>query len=508
MFARVALIAMLAVGAIGVPEASAQTNDSPPNIEIVRWVVLSGGHVVVVYDRDAGIGTPADISDYSHLELDIVTATLEITDPDWTADNGSGGSDEKYYLRFLVDFSSSGPPAAPPISEASEDFFPEDGFTVPPGEVVAHQDITFTIPEFLGRNQERLAGFVDYDVFWAIEFAASNDKSAESDGAMNTTEVVVNAVENPALTTPNPPPFADAGADRTVPVGVDVILDGRRTFDAFNVGFDVGDGNVFEKDNLTFSWEWVSGPVRVDPVQTGPHSPIATVRFEVPNDPDDPNDAYVFRLTVDDNVNALPSTDSVRLRVVESLPEEHPPRAVIVGPANPVPVGSLVTLCGRRSCDLDCDPNCGATLTTDPCVDDSAVMPCDGWLHYRWLQTNELGQPLEQDQVPLVFQPLSGLDEPSITWQALVPGTYYFRLLVDDGSFQATTTFSVTVIDTQTQGQTVGDASSGDQAVSDSGDSPDSGLGFVPTAPALCGAGLLPVAIVPAALLALRRRYH
>ncbi len=488
-----------------VPTALGQTEGNvPPSIDIVRWAVLTDYGLVVVYDRDAGIGSLADVSSFLHHELDMVIVTVELADPDWVADESGSGSDDKYYLRLKVEGTSFGPPIATPIAEASDDFFPEDGYAVPAGQTTAQKDITFVIPEFLGRNQERLAGVVDYDVFWFLRFDASNDQSPEA-GGMNSVFIQVQAVENPSLATPNPPTFADAGADRTVPIGQDVILDGRRTFDAFNVGFDVGDNNVFEKDTLTFSWEWVSGPVRVDPVQRSPQDAVAVVRFEVPNDPDDPNDVYVYRLTVDDNVNALPSTDTVRLRVVESLPAKHAPRAVIVGPANPVPVGSIVTLCGRRSCDLDCDPNCGMAQTHDPCVDDTIVSPCDGWLHYRWLQTNELGQPLELDQVSAVFQPLAGLDEPSITWQALVPGTYYFRLLVDDGDFQATTTFSVTVIDTQTQGETVGDSSSNDSP----GDtaSPDAGLGFVP-APALCGAGLLPVAIVPLALVALRRRYR
>ena len=124
-----------------------------------------------------------------------------------------------------------------------------------------------------------------------------------------------------------------------MPAGFEIILDGSRTFDSFNQGFDVGSEDVFEKDDLSFTWEWISGPTRVNPVQTDEGDPTATVFLTVA----DPNEPYVYRLTVDDNVNALPSTDSVAITVVEELEDKNPPVAVIEGPASARTLGSQGT---------------------------------------------------------------------------------------------------------------------------------------------------------------------
>jgi hypothetical protein len=272
-----------------------------------------------------------------------------------------------------------------------------------------------------------------------------------------------------------------------VPRDAEVILDGSRTFDSFNLGFDSGDTNVFEKDTLTFTWEWLAGPVRVDPTPTDPtdpSEPTATVVLPAVG-------AYEYRLIVDDNVNALPSSDTVLITVVESLPAMNPPRAVIAGPASAVEVGEIITLYG------DEDPD-GNTLSYDPDGDE---------LHYRWVQTNELGGPLDPDELQEAFQPLSDVDQPRSTWQAIAPGTFYFRLLVDDGDFRSSTTFSVEVV--EAGAGTGGTTQQGDSGTTGdggaSGDDSGSTTDDTPAAPT-CGVGLAPLALLPFALCALRRR--
>ncbi|MFQ5806854.1 MAG: hypothetical protein ACE5I3_10430, partial [Phycisphaerae bacterium] len=230
---------------------------------------------------------------------------------------------------------------------------------------------------------------------------------------------------------------------------------------------------------LTFTWEWISGPVRVDPVQTDPSDPIAIVTLTVPG-------VYEYRLIVDDNVNALPSTDTVRITVVDELPPKTPPVAIIEGPANAQPVGAIITLVSR---------------STDP---DRPDDPNGLLLDYRWQQTNELGGPLAPEELQDAFQPLSGLTEKKSTWQAITPGTFYFRLLVDDGDFRSSARFSVEVIDTETGGSTAAAGNSPAAGGSNSGDGA-SQQQSLPT-PAFCGAGMLPVAVLPLALCVMRRR--
>ncbi len=275
-------------------------------------------------------------------------------------------------------------------------------------------------------------------------------------------------MENPFLGTGDPPACADAGADRTVAADTQVVLNGGGSSDGNNVGFDPDDENVFEKDTLTFTWEWISGPVRVDPVQAIATDPTATVTLVVPGD-------YVYRLIVDDNDNALPSTDSVTITVVQDLPPRNPPRAIIRGPAGPVPIGGIITLTSE---------------STDPDGDDLAL---------RWKQTDALGGELPAEDLQDVFQPLSGMTSEVASWQALTAGTYYFRLLVDDGFFESSAQFTVVVIDTVTGGASV--------IVDDgSGDVTDEQSEFGTAVPALCGAGVLPLAAFPLALCLMRRR--
>jgi len=478
-----------------------------------------------VFDANDPTDSVADISDFAHRELDTVEVHLIIIDQDWTnalnelnnqqVNPGDPPPDppdyEGVFLRFRADpvrFNEDGSrrtPAPPPItaatlffttlgpsgefvttrtvqlnsffgSTATDGFTPTDNFefgsTPPPIALVILQ---FRFPAFQGRNPERVdpSTGVKFDVEYVFDFDVSNEENPDPEATLfGVPDFLVGVVKDPSLGFPNPPPFPDATvANRVVAAGTTVILDGRGTFDSFNVGFDPNSPFVFDKDRLEFTWEWLSGPVRVDPVQSSPRDPTATVTLDVVG-------TYVYRLLVDDGVNALPNAATVEITVVESLAENHPPLAFITGPSEAVAVGSIITLDGSNSFDED-----GDTLT------------------YLWKQTNALGSDLSPEELLSAFQPLSGLTEPTSTWQALQPGRFYFRLLVSDGEFVSTAEFVVDVFSAATGGAT-------EEALPSSTSSP-------PPAPAagggsllapLCGFGLTPVALVPLGILTMRRR--
>lgn len=493
------LLAALAIG-LTVSGATAQVTGNPPSITIIRWVVdqlvdeLPGGlrlySRVVVYDRDLGIGTPASISNFDHHEGDFVTIRVDVTDPDWiqpiTQDPMTGelqNGNEEVFLRIRA-FGLAGfaPPSPPPIGVRPEGYFPEEeGFRPIPGPTIPyhyfHTFDSFEIPEFIGRNQRRLRGEIDFDVAYRIELCATNNKEELALQACTSQTVLV--IENPILRPANPQAIADAGPDQTVVVNTLTVLDASRTFDAFNEGFNVHDPNVFEKDLITFAWEMISGPAPVTLAQDNQFDPTAEVTFAVPG-------VYVFRVIANDNVSpAGPTSDSVTITVVESLPDQTPPVALAAHPANAVQVGAIITLDASQSYDPD-----GAEQTAA--------------LTYRWKQTTALGDPLPPADLLKAFQPLSGVDAKVSTWQAVTPGTFYFRLLVSDGIFTvATDLFSVTVATNVTNGltETTVTGSPGATASTQS-DNAAPAVGI----PGLCGAGLAPLAFAPLALALMRRR--
>lgn len=474
--------------------ALAQGQGSPPTIEIVRWQVtrnpdLPGSTTYLVYQRTPPVGTRASISNFLHEETDRVTVTLEVRDPDWTVgDPNNPTENEVVFIRFRA-FGNYfiAPPEPPPIRQASQFFqgTAGGGFRPPPGQITLQLTRTFDVPLFVGRNQLRLRGQIPMDVQYLIEFGVSNTQDPEFPDC-GSPEVgcdfdLLNAIENPLYRETNPPPFADAGPDQTVVIGSTVTLDGSRSIDLSNIGFDPNDPNVIDKDTLTFTWEWVDGPARVDPEQTDGANPRATVVLNQLG-------TYHYRLIVDDDsANSLPSADSVLVTVVEVLPENRPPRVVITGPANAVVEGTVVSL--------------DATATSDPDGDT---------LTYAWQQTDELGGVLPPGDFRTVFQPVSGTQTNRIAWQANRPGTYYFRLVVSDGQFNPSARFSVTVIDRATAGYIVLAPRPADDAGGLGGPgAPPTGdaspLGFL--AP-LCGAGLLPVVFASLSLLLLRRSWR
>ena len=531
--AKVMLGCMTAV--MCAPWAVAQLDNFPPSIEPIYWEVSSlDGQTTVVFDEnDAALNDPARIAAFTHQELDVVLAQFRITDADWTialvelnTEVVAAGEappeppDYEDVFASMRAFGAFGPPDGPPIPQLFKTvsiFVPEAnttftfssnenmgeffgaseesgitptqdfryGATPPPAAILT---IQFAIPEFIGRSQSRLdpENPIDYDVAYLLRFSVSNESDPEVDAFgfslsadINSISQFIFVIENPILADPNPPPFAEATSDRSiVAAGTSVLLDASRTFDGFNVGFGAGTPRVFERDDLEFSWEWISGPTRVDPVQTGVHDPLATVTLNVPT-PDDGSDPYVFRVTVDDGKGGLPSNATVAIEVRENIPINNPPSSIITGPADPVTVGSLITLNGSQSADVDGDP-----------------------LTYRWRQISELGETLTIDELRIAFQPISGLATSISTWQAVEPGTFYFRLLVNDGQFVTASTFSIEVIEAATAG--VVDNNAGVAADESAGSVFDS---LAPIVPA-CGAGLVPLAIVPLALVGWRRRHR
>ncbi len=510
----VAWMAGAVATAVAAP-ALAQDSDSPPVIMNVEWEISRylGGNVFPLSNGvpascgnftapGGNYGTyepfvPND-TDYLAYELDVIRVSITVFDADFV-DEGSTGDptdpqepgDEIFYLN--TSSGSLGPPEAPPITKSRTQFVPtEEGLAPPTGEEYTIVEC-FRLPEFNGKNQLRLRGYIPYDVSYTVFFYVANTQTPcdiDSFGFLSNCEDPVAAtsgsiyvLENPLLPPINPIPFADAGPDQLVEVGQNVTLDGSRTFDSFNVGFDDNSEDVIEKDTLTFTWEWISGPVRVDPDQSDTSQATADLTFDEPG-------TYVYRLTVDDNFNALPTTDSVTITVVDELPPENAPFVVITGPANAVAPGAFVTLDGSDSGDPDGDA-----------------------IEFRWMQVNAIGDTLALDEFSDKFQPISGADTDTVTWQALQEGTFYFRLLLTDGKFITTSdVFTVTVALPETAGVTFvnPDTTSGNESASTTADTTSgadssSGASGVPFVPA-CGAGLLPAVFAPLALLLLRRR--
>lgn len=474
------------------PAALAQDDDNaPPIITNVTYRVFGNltGNPFGPF-ADPRVFTPA--TDKAR-EFDLLEATITIVDPDW----GPMGDQEAVYLRFLAFgflFQDFRTPAPPPVTAADEDFFPEDGIAPDEGVSSIQVVLILPIPDWVGKNQARLRGLIDYDVRWLFEFAVSNDQDPDCVSSEAISFVIIDgqlvevgacggvvgfwsdfieAIENEALSPPNPPPFADAGADATVAAGDTVMLDGTRTFEGFNVGFDVESANVFEKDTVVYTWEWISGPERVEPIYRDlTNKPaIAEVTLNTIG-------TYVYRLVVDDGVNRLPTADRVAIEVVSAIPVNRPPTALIDGPAAAVVVGSLISLDGTSSFDPDGDV-----------------------LSFRWKQTDELGGEIPTADISRFFQPASGLESPIAVWQAVEPGTFHFRLLVSDGSFSDSERIAVEVIEAPTAGAT---ATNNGASPGDAGSAQDTSA---PGALPACGAGMLPIAVVPLCVLLMRRRH-
>lgn len=444
------------LGACCSAPALAQGGDLPPIINRIDFSILrqdglylSLGSPFRCPEQFTGV-VPFTPSTEVAEELDLVFLEVILTDPDFQDGQQEESDVDIYYLFCAAPFVPGGYPApeAPPVAEASDcgEFdlsgeppqFTKATGLFPTG--VPNQRrlcFAFTVPQLNGRNQARLRGLTDADAGWSMNFSISNEQDPESTGFSGRQFVVV-AKKDPFFLGPNPPAYADAGAEQTVVAGSTVQLDGSRTFDGTNVGFDPTNPEIFERDSILFTWEWVSGPTRVDPTYPDPvnRPHLAEVTLTQIGD-------YVYRLLVDDQVNALPTEDTVKITVVSTIRQNRQPVARIVGPAGPVVVGQIVELNAGTSVDPDGDP-----------------------LTYRWVQTNEIGGALDPSIFINVFQPLGGLNSAVSSWQALKAGTYFFRLIVDDGVLSHSTTTTLVVVNSAVAGAAASAGSPRDAAAS------------------------------------------
>ncbi|MBK9120802.1 MAG: hypothetical protein IPM18_14580 [Phycisphaerales bacterium] len=463
----IAVLLVIPMLGLAVPALAQGDGEAIPRIVDVTLTIgrynPNGPRVFVPFDPDTDLA----------FEFDIIEMEILVVDDDLAEED----AEEEFYYILSTSPLSAGPPAAAWIPEGSMRTFRRTGVApVPPPPANAVRFfVQFALPPILGPSQQRLRGLQDFDTSYFVTIRVSNDEDPEL-GAWGSFIFPLFARKNPLVDVPNAPPFADAGLDRTVAAGTTVLLDGGLTFDADNLGFDPDLVDVFYKDVLEYSWEWQSGPVRVDPVLVpGGKRWQRQVTLDTVGE-------YEYSLTVEDGRSAVPSIDTVRIVVVPSIPGNLPPRARITGPTGPVTVGTQIVLSAATSTDPEGQP-----------------------LQYRWRQTNEVGGRLATDELRTRFQPLSGLQAVDSTWQALQPGRYYFGLLVTDpGGLSDTASFIVEVI-AAPAGQEAARVTEAQVAPATA--TPQNELAAAPTAAPLCGAGaLLPLLVLPVALLGWRRR--
>ncbi|HXK03859.1 MAG TPA: PKD domain-containing protein, partial [Verrucomicrobiae bacterium] len=123
-------------------------------------------------------------------------------------------------------------------------------------------------------------------------------------------------------------PVANPGADQTVPVGTIVTVNGSGSTNPSGIG------------SLTYSWAMLSVP-------SGSHAALQNSTTVSPSFTVDTPGTYTVQLTVSNGVASDSAT--VRVSTVNSPPVAN------AGPNQTVAVGSLVTLNGSASYDVDGD---------------------------------------------------------------------------------------------------------------------------------------------------------
>lgn len=449
---------------VGVAPAVVCAQESPPVITGLNYEIARNLGASALFGPWASYVAFDPATELAY-EGDYVRVTVDIADADLP--------DGELYARkqsIWWPYGSYMAPEPGPVNGDSEGFRAPPGLQTGTGTATARFE--FLIPLWDGPNQARLRGYIDWDVRWVITIEVANAEEPDVDEPVAYANFILYAVENDAFGPANPPPFADAGPDMVVVVGSTAELDGSRTFDAFNIGFDPIDPEVLEKDYLVYVWEWISGPQQVDPIYRDPDRPwAAEVTLNVVG-------TYTYRLLVEDGINPLPSTDSVNIDVVSLVPENQRPTAVVIAPTTPVIVGALITLDGTASSDPDGDR-----------------------LNYRWRQTNEVGGDIPAGDFAELFQPLSGLEDPISTWQAVGAGDFYFQLLVDDGELMdASEIVLIEIIPPQSAGYTV-QVEGEPEASAPAPDGMNMLLG-----PAACGGTFVPFVLLPLLMWPLRGR--
>ncbi len=141
-----------------------------------------------------------------------------------------------------------------------------------------------------------------------------------NDGTFNSTPSQV------SISDVNSPPVANAGTGQTVVSHTLLTLDGSRSTDV--------DG-----DSLTYTWSILNAPTGSTAVLSNVHAVKPTFTIDLLGD-------YVIQLIVNDGtVNSNPATVTVTT--------ENSPPVANAGPAQTVPLGSVVTLDGTGSSDVD-----------------------------------------------------------------------------------------------------------------------------------------------------------
>lgn len=483
----IALVVLLAL--VGGMPVYGQEDESPPRIvsgtfEIARYIggrqlaaEATWGSIFALYGIFPLWDTPIPFDPTTDLakELDIVLCHLVVYDS--ALGDPNSNEDVEFFYQVLAYVASVGPPEPPPLYGITDTYV--SAFAPPPVDPnTVLISFLLQIPEFSGANQARLRGTQNYDAAWTVDFRVANSDSPE-EGEYDLALFTIFAIENATLRPPDPPPIADAGSNQVVPAGSTVVLDGSRSFDSSNLGFDPLDPNIFEKDSLRYTWEWLSGPEEVDP-EPDPTDPAnARVTLTTVTTSDNP---YVYRLLVSDEVNALPATAIVYIYVQASIPVNRAPIAAITGPAGSVTVGTTVQLSGLASSDPDGDA-----------------------LSYRWRQTNSIGGELLADEIESSFQPLNGVNTAVASWKTTAAGTYYFSLVVTDpsGLTSSVGPFAVNVVTTSTATAQI--ILTSQQRETDAAPAAESSTNNTVTT--ACGAGgLFPLAFLPGLLWAMRNR--
>lgn len=467
----VIVVALLATVGWG-PSAFAQ-DQTPPQITAVRFFnsPQQQGYPTPIPFGLSPTGPWPPIGPVQ--ELDLFVIEIDVTDVK-LADQNQQTPVQFFYTKMStwIPFRNYLSPE-PPAVDADTATFTPIGYRLT-GPTSATITLAYLIPRFNGVNQARLRGLIDYDVRWTVRVAIWDAEDPGQSVPPNFT-YTLDAVANPGVRPPRPQAIADAGEDQTVQVGTTVELDGSGTFDAFNIGFDPTDPQVFDKNPISYTWEWLTGPQRVDPIPSDSARPwLAEVTLNTIG-------VYTFRLLVDNFSGPPPTTDSVNITVLSVLPQNHAPLAVILGPTRQIVVGDVITLDGTASSDPDGDA-----------------------LHFHWLQTDEVGGDIPAADFNRLFQPVSGVDSPVARWQAISAGTFYFRLLVDDGRLQGTARTQVEVVPAPTAGLTVERTPSGAVAQPTATDGASSPVPM--PLPGACGGSLVPLALLPL-LFGLMRRH-
>jgi hypothetical protein len=174
---------------------------------------------------------------------------------------------------------------------------------------------------------------------------------------------------------PNHPPIANAGADQHVQVGTTVTLDGSDSTDE--------DG-----DPITYLWTLITAPIDSLAILSDPNGVMPTIEI-------DSSGVYEVQLVINDGtIDSDPDTVILTVGNVKPVAD--------AGPDQPALTGSVVTLDGSGSTDVDGD-----------------------LLHYTWTLLNKPEGSMAMLSDPFAVRPQLEID---------VNGDYEIQLVVNDST--------------------------------------------------------------------------